>query len=277
MVMNRKKWEKEHLTYPVPDYEEKAKEELKQLVRERALQMQSERQFENQLEKQPDRNRQVRTNWKEFVLSQVRFLRRKEAVCQFLLIGIYILAAVKTKEYGRGAFQETCIALSVFAPVLLMIHFCEIAKMYGNGIVEIEAATKHSLHNLVMARLIIYGVMDTIILCVVILVARNTSEMQLLQSVLYTMVPYHLMCFGCMEIMNRTKGSKIYEGCIAYGILMVMFFSVLGEIKPDIYDIRYMSAWAILLCVTFVLFINSTKKVLKQLKEMEGFHLDMAK
>ena len=275
--MNSKKWKKERFTYPVPDYDEKAKQELKQLVRERALQMQKQSEKQKQFEKQTDRKSEVRTNWKEFVLSQVRFLRMKEAVCQFLLIGIYILVAVKSQEYGNGTFQETCIALSVFAPILLMIHFCEIAKIYGNGIVEIEAATKHSLHNLIMARLMIYGAIDTIILCVVILVANNTSEIQLLQSVLYTMVPYHIMCFGCMEIMNRTKGRKIYEGCIAYGILVVMFFSVLGEIKPDIYQIRYMFAWLVVLCVTFLLFMHSTKKVLKQLKEMEGFYLGMGR
>ncbi|CBZ02471.1 membrane protein [Clostridium botulinum A2B3 87] len=205
-----------------------------------------------------------RTSNKQFILSQIGFIRKRTWVFEIL-----ILALICSAFYNIGSESslnfETFSLISILSPLLLIINIEEISRVYYKSMLEIEFSTKNSLKKVLATRMLILGITDCIVLIIMMLFVGNVMNISTLRVIMYTFVPFNLVCIGCMQLMKYFKGRELNYACTTYSVLLMLIFILVKINDLGIYAQNFISSWTLIYIITTIIFAIEMKKFWKRL------------
>ncbi|UWD47318.1 hypothetical protein NYR90_12270 [Clostridioides difficile] len=250
--MNNKKIKESLMEYTVPKYEASA--------------------FQNTIEtihRITFNSADKRMNSIDFFISQIGFIRKRTWIIQLLVL-CTICSLLFNSAKETNSFYEMLALVSVAAPLFILTNIEEIAKVYNNSVLEIEFSTKNTLHKIIATRMIVFGVSDLLLMSIILLLAKQIIDINILYIIIYILVPFNLMSIGCLEIINRNKGKHTNYYCMIYGISLVLLIFMLATFKNSIYQFEAIDQWLIIFLVTSVILTYEIKKTWKHLCSFEN-------
>ncbi|WP_251862305.1 hypothetical protein [Clostridium sp. Marseille-Q2269] len=205
-----------------------------------------------------------RTNNKQFILSQIGFIRKRTWLFQVIILGLICLAFYNIDTDYSLSF-ETVSLISILSPLLLIINIEEISRIYYKSMLEIEFSTKNSLKKVLTTKMLILGITDCIVLIIMMIFAGNLMNISALRIIMYTFVPFNLVCIGCMQLMKYFKGRELNYSCITYSVLLMLIFLLEKVNHLGIYAQNFIFNWILIYIITTIIFAIEMKKFWKRL------------
>ncbi|WP_349673134.1 hypothetical protein [Lacrimispora sp.] len=209
------------------------------------------------------------TYW-EFLLAQLAYIRKCIWIAFALIVflGWVIAFRLSSFQYWSGDGLRIW-SISAILPFLAMMTITEIYRSSAYIMAELEASCRFSLLQIVMARISIFGAANFIVLILLLIFINQISAYSLLQTILYTIMPYLFVCTACLWLLNRFHGSDgIYACAAAAGFVSVS--SILCEgLVTVLYTDVYLNSWLTLFAICLVAIGFQMHKFVKKLEEKQ--------
>lgn len=194
----------------------------------------------------------------EFFLYQIRFIRKKVWIGQLLAL-LFCTAVLFTSS---GTIQSIGL-ISALIPLIFIFGIGELSRAFQYKTAEMELSTPFTLNQVMLSRLTILGLSDILVLTCVIAMTAVFFPMSIFRILMYLCVPFLIVSFGCLCILNyvRTKECNFY--CIALGIFVMAGSFALSEIAPSLYDASLISGWFVLFAVSLLFTAVEIRLLLK--------------
>lgn len=158
--------------------------------------------------------------------------------------------------------------IPMFMPVFVMACLPSFYQSNTFGMDEIEAATRASSAQIILAKLVLAGAAEIIIATVICGFALFTAEypVTLIQIILYVIVPL----LGCLLLTlwsMRTRERYAMQFSIVACLGTSAFAGVLAHWFPTVYDISALGIWMITFVVFAGFFIRELALLIKTWKE----------
>lgn len=168
-------------------------------------------------------------------ISFARFLQKQIAYIGWKvwgMQGIFLLLAVGLfSDFSnylvsplRLAKLLFCLSVAVLMTALPLLYRCVRCRMQ-----EIEAATRFSSVKLLLAKLIVVGIGDLVLLFGIFLTAAVKTSLPAGSIVFYLVFPFLLSGSGCLFLLRRLSSRAFFTGSLALGASLIVLFSVLPE------------------------------------------------
>ena len=158
--------------------------------------------------------------------------------------------------------------IPVFMPLFVLASMPVLFKSQFYGMSEIEAVTRASGAQVMLAKLVLAGsaniVCITIVLCLEITLQNNCSN--LWQMVLYCLVPY-LVCMTGMLRIVRLHRKESFRMCAVVMIGSCICWAVLAKVMPGIYVASAIGIWLIAFVVFGMFFFKEILFIVKMRKD----------
>lgn len=186
----------------IPKYDEKALDKL--IVAAKEVKMHPKKQ---------------RMSESEQFWNQVTFIPKKVWLLKILLTGM-VFAGLLVSEIEPE--QEIWPVLSVFGPLLCLVSANELCDICHPAMRELQLSVKYSLKKVMLVRLTVFGMLDFLILLTGTGAANYVLAGMAWKILLHTIVPYLIMCAGCMSILNRLQEEYATWMCTVWGGMIVV-------------------------------------------------------
>lgn len=191
-----------------------------------------------------------------FIRSQLRFVSRKFLALQLLLICLYGFFTTAILQDNDGF-----LLLVPFAPIAVLLGTGELSRSFRFNTTELELSSRFSLPQVLLARLVITAVVDTLSLsCMLVLTAMKTYQ-TFGALILYGLVPSLLAAAGALFLINRCRGTQYYVS--AYCIALSAIGAISLNAWPEWYNGTATAVWLIVLAVSAVGFGLEVYKLLQ--------------
>ena len=196
------------------------------------------------------------TGW-AFVWTQAGFIRKRMWVLQFaLLAGLLVLVTATGLPLRRYAL---CAAA---APLLLVANVQDLARVYHQGMVELELVTRYSLPKVTAARLLIFGACDGVLLAVLALVGSAVHRADLGAVLLYCLTPFTVVSALCLALLRRLKPAAF--GRVALAVVGISALAVLlpaDRLQGWLYSRDVRPLWAAALAVSALALVWQSRRL----------------
>ena len=118
------------------------------------------------------------------------------------------------------ASENTVWIVSAFTPFLALLLIAESTKSAIYGMNELEMSARFSLKSVVLARLIILGVFNFGIFCIIIPVCHVANSISFMQTGVYLFVPYLLTTSISLYLVRRFRNKEVIYGCMAVAVFV---------------------------------------------------------
>ncbi|MBX4264538.1 hypothetical protein [Clostridium estertheticum] len=205
-----------------------------------------------------------RASNKQFILSQIGFIRKRIWIFQIIILVLLCLGFYNIRAQDSLNFR-TFSLISILAPLLLIVNVDEISRVYNKSMLEIEFSTKNSLKKVLVTKMLVLGITDCIALIIMMIFAGNLMNISILRVIMYTLVPFNLVCIGCMKLMKYFNGNELNYACVAYSALLITIL-LLGRLNDlGIYAQNFILSWIIMYAITTVIFALEMKTMWNRL------------
>lgn len=214
--------------------------------------------------------RYPKITYREFLLAQLSYIRKRIWMASALIILLGWMTAFHSpmSHYSiTGGLNMWSVSAAL--PFLAMITITEIYRSSAYRMVELEASCRFSLPQIVIARISILGVISSVVLIMLLVFIHRVSTYSLLQTMLYMIIPYLVVCAACLFLLNRTRGSDgIYACAVAAGLVSVA--SILCKsVVTILYSDAYLNGWLTLFVGCLMLIGFQIHKLVKELEEKQ--------
>ncbi|NMS89348.1 hypothetical protein HGQ85_05360 [Clostridioides difficile] len=210
-----------------------------------------------------------RMNSIEFFISQIGFIRKRTWIIQFLVLCIICLFLFNTSRDSNSLYNTLSLISATF-PLFILTNIEELAKVYNSSVLEIEFSTKNTLHKIIATRMLVFGISDLLFMLIILISAKQTINLNVLYIIIYILVPFNLMCIGCMEIINKNKGKNTNYYCMIYGVSLVLLIFTLGTFRKSIYQFESINQWLIVFMVTSAILVYEIRKTWRHIRSFEN-------
>ena len=158
--------------------------------------------------------------------------------------------------------------IPVFIPLFVLAVMPVIFKSQFYGMNEIEAVTRASGAQIMLAKLILAGAANlvciTIVVCLEVSLQNNYSELG--QMVLYCLVPY-LVCMTGMLRLMRLQRKESVRMCAFVMLGSCICWSVTSKVMPWLYATSAIGFWLIAFVVFGMFFFKEVLFIVEMRKE----------
>ena len=233
--------------YTVPAYSEKALEET--IYKARGM--------EGGISRRMSEERMTKG---QFFFDQCRFVRPHTWL---LKVGVALLMAACLPK--SLIWSETWIwtFISLAGPLLCLINANELWGFFQPGIIEIQMTAKYSLRHVFLSRLTLFGMIDVIVIGTASAVMSFSGTGAAWQVLLYSTVPYLVMCMGCMLIFQEIREESAVFYCGAWAVLLAGGILVIQSMGWQVYDMKKASAWLLAGAAALAGAVWQTAKLIK--------------
>ena len=197
--MRQRKLKKELAGYTVPDFGPEGLENTLEAVK-------------NVLH--PERERMAKG---QFFLDQLRFIRMgtwaRKAGVAFLMIWCLFFGRTRTEGTALTLFSMTAIFLCLSGA-------WELGGLLRPGLLELQMTARNSLDRILLARLVLFGVFDGMVLVGIALAGSAFGWGKSWQLLLYSAAPYLAAAGGFLTILNRGTEENAFLGCAAWSCFL---------------------------------------------------------
>ena len=196
------------------------------------------------------------TGW-TFVWTQAGFIRKRMWALQFaLLAGLLVLVTAAGLPLRRYAL---CAAA---APLLLVANVQDLARVYHQGMVELELVTRYSLPKVTAARLLIFGACDGVLLAVLALVGSAVHRADLGAVLLYCLTPFTVVSALCLALLRRLKPAAFGRVALAVvGTSALLVLLPADRLQGWLYSRDVRPLWAAALAVSALALVWQSRRL----------------
>lgn len=190
------------------------------------------------------------------VMMQARYISK------WVWISSVLLCAV---AYGVTTFMEEKYVSAVIAliPFLVMFSITESMCSYRYGMEELEASARFSLKSIVMARMIMLGIGNLVVLGVMAMLLGSRVEMH----ILHVLTTYFLTAGGGLYIVRNIRGNESTFFCL----LLAMGVSALRLWLPwqfsEIMSSQFAPIWALVCIVSVLLTVRESYRTIRMTED----------
>lgn len=193
----------------------------------------------------------------EFFYDQLRFIKKQTWVLK-TLFSVFLLFLIFTEQMEINNWIWTLVAIA--GPVLCLINANEICNVFQPGMLEIQMTAKNSFSRVLIVRFLAFGLLDLIFFAAMAAGMSIDKGTAIWQVVLYGIVPYAIMCFGCMLILNRCREENIPLYIETWGACLCCAIIIAKITDMKIYQTAYFSIW---LCIGIIALVGTIIEVRK--------------
>lgn len=198
--------------------------------------------------------------WPEFLTGQVRFIRKRWWVLQFLILALiwFILCFEDSEPIVR---RETAVLIPVFAVLIVP----ELWRNVRNHAAEVENAACFTLRQIYAARLALFALADLVLLTAFFAAAVMTLRLTLLDIIVQFLIPLNVTACICLGILC---GKRLNSEYAAIGFCLIwtgVWYRVISDDR--LYGAVSGAVWTGLMLFTFVCLLLLGKRLLKTSQE----------
>ena len=149
-----------------------------------------------------------------FVWCQAGFIRKRMWALQFALLAGVLLLVWANGRAGVYALRQYALCAAA-APLLLVANVQDLARVYHQGMLELELATRYSLPRVTAARLLVFGLCDAVLLGILAAVGAVVSRADLGVVLLYCLTPFCCVSALCMGLLRHLRPAAFGKGALA--------------------------------------------------------------
>lgn len=218
---------------------------------------------------EPDRQEKVRflrtltrppLSMRQFIFTQLTYLRKR-----IIVLSVSLLLPALTG--ARHVDPDTLWILSALIPFLGLLAVTESTRSAMYGMQELEMSARFSLKSVVLARMSVLGLLDTLVICCLIPLCR-ISNTSLLQTGIYLLVPYLLTVNISLLFTRLFHGREAFYSCMCATVLISMGSFGLHLTADFIYQFSYIHWWIILSAVLIGRMAREIYQTIKQTEEL---------
>lgn len=166
-----------------------------------------------------------------------------------------------------GTIADIPAYIPVFMPLFVLAAMWVLFRGRFCGMGEVEAVTRASGAQLILAKLILAGAANLICMTVLLYIEMcllNSYE-NIKQLILYCLVPY-LICMTILLRFMRLHRKKIAHCSVAI-LSSSLFWGFLAKELPELYETSAIGIWFITFCVFSFFFIKEIYFIMEMRKE----------
>ena len=192
-----------------------------------------------------------RLSFWQFLKTQIRFIGWKIWVMQLVVLGVvYACMTGFFEKYYTEHPEDLPRLLMVLAIIVLMTAIPFLYRSIRYRMQEIESVTYVSSVRLMMARLFIIAVGDSVILASMYVMAISNSIIQKMLLFLCLSIPFFAACNGCLYMVGHLKSEYFLHGSIGLCLAMIGLFLYKGVWLELLFQ---NGIYGLLLCVLLIL------------------------
>lgn len=209
-----------------------------------------------------EKRKRRRINYSEFLKRQLRFIGWPIWLMQgTALIMLCIVFNGPLNFYlensAKGiAFLLCCLSVLVLLSSVPMIHRSIRYKMH-----EIELSTRFSSVKLLLAKLLIIGVGNIVMLSAIFLLTIANTSLQTESVLLYLLLPYLAACGGFLYLLGHIPADKFEVYSVGLCCLMLTVFTMLSRFHSNFFRQTFSAGW-LFVCLLLMLFSISQLRYL---------------
>lgn len=182
---------------------------------------------------------------RQYGLPQIDLFRLVGMQAGYISKWVWIFSAalcVLTYMVAEIADPKYVSAVLAFIPFLVMLSVTESIRSYRYGMEELELAARFSLKSIVMARMVLLGICNMVVLVCLMFWLGNKAQM----NVLYIMTPYFLTAGGGLFIARNVRGNESTFLCFVVAALVCLLELYLPWQFAVLFTPEYVWMWLII-------------------------------
>lgn len=150
-----------------------------------------------------------------------------------MLFGLFVLFCFWQMILQMNAYGVyELIRLSGTIPVITITGILSFNRSERYGMDELEMSSRFSLRTVTMARLIVIGVIDAIIITCIIMLSGRLMKLELIQALLIITIPYLVTVWGCLVITRKMHSRNDIGVCVVYEACICLLCMITSEKTP---------------------------------------------
>lgn len=196
-----------------------------------------------------------------FVMGQVRFIGKEVWFLQAALILSQFLL------YGwESPGEASAPVVSIIGALTVTVGVPELFRSKNSNVAELEYACHFDCRHAVIARLVILGLSDIVILTCLVIAVPALGQLDPFSVFLFACVPYFATCTGCLWVVNHVEHAASSQLCLLCGVIVALAALVVWQAAPQIYFATSIGVWAMLFCVTAITTAVQVKRYLARIR-----------
>ena len=192
-----------------------------------------------------------RISFWQFLKIQIRFIGWKIWLMQGIVLGgIYACMTGFFEKYYTEHPEDLPRLLMILAIIVLMTAIPFLYRSIRYRMQEIESVTYVSSVRLMMSRLFIIAVGDSVILASMYVMASSNSIIPKMLLFLCLSIPFFAACNGCLYMVGHLKSEYFLHGSIGLCLAMIGLFLYKGVWLELLFQ---NGIYGLLLCVLLIL------------------------
>lgn len=192
-----------------------------------------------------------------FFFTQLQYIRKRVWIFSFVILALCI-GIVRISPDG------VCWKSAALLPFLALTTATELAKSSHCNMAELEMGCKYNLSHILMARFLIFGISDLLLLSVIIGIVHTQSEFYFFRTALYLITPCMITAALSLWILQKfPRQESIYLCAAATGLISILN-DIGGSVDESFYAADLLPFWGILFVSALCLLWIQCKKLLKK-------------
>lgn len=172
-------------------------------------------------------------NLAHVIFLQTKYISKWVWIASVFFFGVAIFCAQVAEPKYVSMFLG-CV------PLLVMLSVTESMRSYHYGMEELELSTRFSLKSIVLARMLMLGIGNMVVLIGAVLVLRNSLQI----SIAYVMAPYFLTAGGGLWIVRNIRSKESSLVCFALAVFVCVMVLFLPWQFQEIFVAKNVWLWA---------------------------------
>lgn len=202
-----------------------------------------------------------RTSMFEFVFTQFNYIQKRWWLFQGLLLAIMWFLFMR--NFGPDVNRKV---IGFFAPVFAVMILPELWKNRSFNALEIESCSYYTIRSVYVARLILFGMVDLIMMSFFFFLSIISFEWIDARIIFEFLVPFNCVCIVLLKLVSSVKSDDIVIGVFSSMILMLCWQIIIYD--NQIYEEISIYLWVGLLLLSSLFLIYMAKQMIVTSREV---------
>lgn len=186
----------------------------------------------------------------EFLRIQMMYIKKIYWLMQFIILFGYWLII-----YMVGNSEQLERNMGIMSCMFVILMVPEFWKNISNKTVELENTAYYSIRQIYSARMLLFGMADTLILTAFCGMVSLTTMITVEQIIIQFFLPLNVNCCICCRILRNRKYDSEYFAILASIVWSVLWSSIV--MNDAIYKVISKPVWAVCIVLTVIYFTYS--------------------
>lgn len=201
-----------------------------------------------------------RASLPQFYLQQLRFIRRRTWVIQFLIVLIAAYVVINAPN-----IQEVIALASAVSPLIFLVSYSEWIRSQTHQVYELELTTAFSYKSVMLARIGLMNMLNMLAITVLIFTVVQTGQLAILQAFFFVCIPFLLTSIVGIWIVRNVQTKHANQAVYAGGSLFSASLILIITLYPKLFLTISNGIWWSILLVTMGMVVYQYNQLMRQM------------